>query len=225
MVFFFKKGKGFIPSSPIRFERKRGRKLADDLKWCDSPTSANITKKLVIVMDGLKEFTIEPLVWTLKNIATAGCVVTLMGAMPWLNIPLSSKTWQDIWSVKFEELREKNETKCDAKYQKLQAVVDLCNKYGVVLQKVVVMGQPLRLLIAERIMSLEATWVVFDRHHHKRNREYYVEKLPCNMVIMNEDGSVDMIRSRSMIDDDDDDVTSQESPAFLPTPQLLISKI
>ncbi|KAM7253698.1 hypothetical protein ACFE04_031380 [Oxalis oulophora] len=209
MVHFLKKGKGFTLSSPRKFEKK----LADDLKWCDSPNSANITKRVVIVMDGLKEFTLESLVWTLKNIATAGCVVTLVGAMPWLNLPLSSKTWQDVWSVRFK-LQEKNEMKFDAKYQKLQTVVDLCNKYEVVVQKEVVMGHPLRLLIAERIMSLEATWVVFDRHHHKRNIEYYTEKLPCNMVIMNEDGSVDLIRSRSMINDDDD-ATPGESPYML----------
>ncbi|KAM7259706.1 hypothetical protein ACFE04_015447 [Oxalis oulophora] len=223
MLLSFRKRRGYSLSNLNKLERKRKRKLADDLKWRDSPASANITKKIVIVYNGLKEFSIEPLIWTLENIASTGCIVTLVGAMPWLNISLLSKTWKDIWTVSFDELQENNELKaCDVKYQKLQLVVDLCNKYGVIPQKEVVMGHPLRLLVAERIMSLEATWVVFDRHH-RRNKEYYAEKLPCNMVIMNEDGDVDMIRSRSLIDHEEE-LTSDQSPALVPTPILLISK-
>ena len=95
--------------------------------------------------------------------------------------------------LEFEDLinsKEKPELKTDAKYLKLQAVVDLCKKYEVpdtspikpfdllmfqnsdstnmhvtqvVPQKEVVMGFPLRLLVLERIISLHATWVIFDR--------------------------------------------------------------
>ena len=47
---------------------------------------------------------------------------------------VSSKTWQDVWMLEFEHLsliKEKNEWKNDAKYLKLQAVLDLCKKHGV----------------------------------------------------------------------------------------------
>lgn len=45
-------------------------------------------KQVVIVMDGLKEFSMEPLEWVLKNIALrACCTITLLGVMPFLNIP------------------------------------------------------------------------------------------------------------------------------------------
>jgi len=39
-------------------------------------------------MDGPKEFTIKPLKWALGNISASGGIkVTLLGAMPWINIP------------------------------------------------------------------------------------------------------------------------------------------
>lgn len=48
-------------------------------------------KHVVVVMDALKEFSMEPLEWVLKNVAVglgaAPCIVTLLGVMPWLNIP------------------------------------------------------------------------------------------------------------------------------------------
>jgi hypothetical protein len=38
-------------------------------------------------VDGMEEFTTEPLEWALKNVVVPGSVVTLVGVMPWLNIP------------------------------------------------------------------------------------------------------------------------------------------
>ncbi|KAJ6943013.1 hypothetical protein NC652_008721 [Populus alba x Populus x berolinensis] len=39
-------------------------------------------------MDGPKEFTIKPFQWALENISASGGIkVTLLGAMPWINIP------------------------------------------------------------------------------------------------------------------------------------------
>lgn len=45
-------------------------------------------KHVVIVMDALKEFSVEPIEWVLKNISMKGCcTITLLGVSPWLNIP------------------------------------------------------------------------------------------------------------------------------------------
>ncbi|KAJ4847821.1 hypothetical protein Tsubulata_011772 [Turnera subulata] len=156
---------------------------------------------LVIVMDGLKEFDIEPLRWALENIWVAGCVnVNLIGAMPWLNIPLSSKTSGDVWGVDFEELAMAKERgdqwRSDSKFLKLQAILDLCQQFGVVPQKEVVMGYPLRLSVVEKITSLYATWVVFDRYQLKKDVEFYAEKVPCNMVMMSENDEPVIIRFR-----------------------------
>ncbi|XP_050231855.1 uncharacterized protein LOC126680719 isoform X2 [Mercurialis annua] len=128
------------------------------------PSSSATTLHAVIVMDALKEFSIEPILWALENIMAPGYVLTLLGIMPWLNIPLSSKT-PEVWGVEFEELAQAqaaSESMIDPKYLKLQEVVDLCKRFGVVLQKEVVMGFPLRLVVVEKITSLHATWVVFD---------------------------------------------------------------
>lgn len=51
-------------------------------------TSTN--KHVVVVMDGMTEFTTEPLQWALDNVVTSECGVTLLGVMPWLNIPRES---------------------------------------------------------------------------------------------------------------------------------------
>ncbi|XP_021293884.1 uncharacterized protein LOC110423816 [Herrania umbratica] len=199
--------------------KKKGSKLANELS---SPGSANVPKDVVIVMDGLKEFTTELLEWVLENIIASGHRVTLLGFMPWLNIPLSSKTWQDVWMLEFEHLsliKEKKEWKNDAKYLKLQAVLDLCGKHGVVPQKEIVMGYPLPLLIVERIISLRATWVVFDSNRElRKNREFFAAKIPCNMVMMSEEGDMDMIKGRPMIDSGERTPSDQSPSSLAPTP-------
>ncbi|XWS49258.1 hypothetical protein CRYUN_Cryun13aG0148500 [Craigia yunnanensis] len=218
------RGKGNYPSLRRFMGKKKGSKLANDLS---SPGSANVPKHVVIVMDGLKEFTTELLQWVLENITASGHIVTLLGFVPWLNIPLSSKTRQDVWMLEFEDLsliKEKNEWKNDAKYLKLQAVFDLCKKHGVVPQKQIVMGYRLPLLVVERIISLHATCVVFDSNRYMRkNREFFAEKIPCNMVMTSEEGYMDMIKGRPMIVNGEH--TPSESPASLvPTPLVIYSK-
>lgn len=52
-----------------------------------SSSSEAASRHVVVVMDGMEEFTTEPLEWALENVIMPGCVVTLIGAMPWLNIP------------------------------------------------------------------------------------------------------------------------------------------
>ncbi|KAF2315888.1 hypothetical protein GH714_040683 [Hevea brasiliensis] len=213
--------------------RSSQKSLKDALIAQESPGSVNTTPHVVIVMDALKEFTIDPLRWALENIIAAGCVVTLLGIMPWLNIPLSSKT-QEVWALEFEEVsmaQETNEPKIDPKLLKLKEVVDLCKRFGVcacqfehamqvVLHKEVVMGFPLKLVVLEKITSLHATWVVFDRYQ-RRNREFFAHRVPCNMVMMNENREADMIRGQPMIDNGE--FTPGESPASLIPTQLLIS--
>ncbi|KAK6262719.1 hypothetical protein QUC31_008535 [Theobroma cacao] len=205
--------------------KKKGSKLANELS---SPGSANVPKHAVIVMDGLKEFTTELLEWVLENIIASGHIVTLLGFMPWLNIPLFSKTWQDVWMLEFEHLsliKEKNEWKNDAKYLKLQAVLDLCRKHGVVPQKEIVMGYPLPLLVVERIISLRATWVVFDSNRElRKNREFFAEKIPCNMVMMSEEGDMDMIKGRPMIDSGEHTPSDQSPGSLAPTPLVIYSE-
>lgn len=48
---------------------------------------------------------------------------------------VSAKTWSDIWSMDLEDLsivKERIEWKNDPKYQKVLRLVDLCQKYGVI---------------------------------------------------------------------------------------------
>ncbi|GMN30605.1 hypothetical protein TIFTF001_002878 [Ficus carica] len=206
--------------------------LADDLRLImDSPYKSNPKKHVVIVMDGLEEFTTELLEWVLANLITStGCIVTLLGVMPWLNLPLSTKTWLDVWSVEFGVVRklvsEKSDwIKSDFKYLKLKEVIDLCKSYGVVLQKKVVMGYPSRLLVVEQITSLSATWVVFDRYQRQVDLKFYAKKIPCNMVVMNGEGEFDMIKGRSVIKLNRIETSNpgESPPSTLPTPKLVIS--
>ncbi|OAY29921.1 uncharacterized protein LOC122721999 [Manihot esculenta] len=194
------------------------KSLKDALIQKESP---NTTPRVVIVMDALREFSIDPLRWALENIIPAGCVVTLLGIMPWLNIPLSSKT-QEVWALELEEVfmaQDTNEPKMDPKLLKLKQVVDLCETFGVVLQKEVVMGFPLKWMVVEKITSLHATWVVFDRYQ-KRKRRFFAHRIPCSMVIMNENSEADMIKGQPMIDNGE---LTPTPFSLIPTPQLIIS--
>ncbi|KAK8578850.1 hypothetical protein V6N13_142126 [Hibiscus sabdariffa] len=243
--------KGEYRPSLRRFRqgKRKESKLGNDL---NSPASVDVPKHIVIVMDGLKEFTTQLLEWVLENISARGHIITLLGFMPWLNIPLSSKTWQDVWMLEFEHLsliKERNECKNEAKYLKLQAVLELCRDHGVLdlnsslcfsfsftctvydnnciqqvtLQKEIVMGYPLPLLVVERIISHRATWVVFDNDRYlRKNTAYFANKIPCNTVMMSEKGEMDMIKGRPMIDNGDN--TPGESPASVPTPLLICSE-
>ncbi|KAI5602003.1 hypothetical protein POPTR_001G141900v4 [Populus trichocarpa] len=193
----------------------------EPLRSSQLPENASTTTQVVLVMDGLKEFTIKSLKWVLENISASGGInVTLLGAMPWLNIPLSAKTWQGIWAVGFEELamakEQGDEWKSDSKYVKLQAILDLCKRFGVnVPQKEVVMGYPLKLMVVEKLKSLNASWVVFDRHQ-RRDMEFIADKFPCNMVMINENDEPVIIKMQPLTSGE---FTSGGSPAsFLPSP-------
>ncbi|GKV10690.1 hypothetical protein SLEP1_g22018 [Rubroshorea leprosula] len=172
MVLFIKKKKVKTPSIPRPLLHGK-RLLGDDLRVRDSPESSIAAKHAVIVMNGPREFTTELLEWALENIMAsgAGYTVTLLGVMPWLNIPYT-------WSCGSE----------------------------------VVMGYPLPWLVVERIIKLRATWVVFDRDLRK-NREFFAEKIPCNVVMMNGEGGVDMIKGQPMIDNGS--AAPQVSPRLL----------
>lgn len=67
----------------------KGSSIANDLiRLQKSPKSIESPENVLIVMDGLEEFTVEPLKWVLENIALmACCTITILGVMPWLNIP------------------------------------------------------------------------------------------------------------------------------------------
>lgn len=81
-------------SKEIEATSTRGRSngkgsIANDLvRLQKSPASAGWPENVLIVMDGLEEFSLEPLQWVLENIALmACCTITILGVMPWLNIP------------------------------------------------------------------------------------------------------------------------------------------
>ncbi|KAL0409335.1 UNVERIFIED_CONTAM: hypothetical protein Sradi_1867900 [Sesamum radiatum] len=198
--------------------------LAEGVVLEESPASSDNPKRVLVVMDALKEFSVELLEWVLKNFSFGdSSSITLLGIMPWLNIPLSAKTWSDIWSMNLEDLstfQEKNEFKNDPKYQKVQRLVELCQQYGVVPEIKTEMGHPLRLLVVEQISSLHATLVIFDRHHDRKHIEYYAEKIPCNMLVVNDNGEVDLIKKRKYSSSEVD-----ETPASMDSrPKLAISE-
>lgn len=61
-----------------------------------------------------------------------------------------------------------------------------------------------------------------DNRNHQKYREFYASKVPCNMVVMNDEGGFDMIKGRAMINDGD---TPGESPLSLaPTPKVVLSE-
>lgn len=87
MVIFFRRRGGEHHKFRRPFLRNK-RTLGDDLRFQVDPNGSNSRKHVVIVMDGLKEFTPELLEWVLENLINcSGCVITLLGVMPWLNIP------------------------------------------------------------------------------------------------------------------------------------------
>ncbi|KAL5099963.1 hypothetical protein RYX36_004290 [Vicia faba] len=63
------------------------KSLENDTPDHDFTSPENTNKHVVVVMDGMTEFTTEPLQWALDNVVTVECAVTLVGVMPWLNIP------------------------------------------------------------------------------------------------------------------------------------------
>ncbi|KAK6146442.1 hypothetical protein DH2020_020311 [Rehmannia glutinosa] len=207
---------------PSCFPINKIARFAQDVILDDSPRPVDDPNRVLVVMDGLKEFSVELLEWVFKNFTFGNsATITLLGIMPWLNIPLSAKTWSDIWSMDLEDIftcQEKNEFKNDPKYQKVQRLIELCQKYGVVPEIRTEMGHPLRLLVVEQISSFHATLVVFDRHHDRKYIDYYAEKIPCNMVVVNDNGEVDLIKKRKCNDSEVDNTPVDETPASVAPP-------
>lgn len=179
----------------------------------ESPGSVDNPKRILIVMDALKEFSMELFEWVLRNFMFLGYrSIILLGITPWLNIPLSTKTgiWAAADLLDLSSAEDKAELMNDPKYQKIQQLIKMCRKYGVDKPEIRTgMGHPLRLLVAEQISSLEANLVVFDKHHDKKYIEYYAEKIPCNMVVVNNVGEVNLIKKRNL---DDDSIQADDTP-------------
>ncbi|KAJ6873708.1 hypothetical protein NC651_032529 [Populus alba x Populus x berolinensis] len=216
--------------------RDAGVSLADVLVPRGSPSSIHV----VIVMDALRGFSWEPLLWALDHVTGTGYTITLLGVMTWIPLPfrlqinsafrlcwlVSLKTWLDVWTFDLGDwsaLKGRGEWKNDQKSQKIRGIIQLCDQKGVVPCMEVAMGHPLKLVVLEQTTSLHATFVVIDRHL-KKNRAFYSDRLPSNAVIMNSDGGVDMLKIRST---DLSCSAPEQSPATsnipLP-PQIIISE-
>lgn len=54
------------------------------------------------------------------------------------------------------------------------------------------------------VVSCWVMWIVMHgnivtwNRSHKRNKDFYAKKIPCNIFMMNDDGRVDMIKSKQM---------------------------
>ncbi|XP_019161892.1 PREDICTED: uncharacterized protein LOC109158437 [Ipomoea nil] len=205
------------------------RATASAVPPCSSPPQASslpenndFPKNVIIFMEALEKFTLEPLEWVLKNVVMKPCcTLSIIGIYPFLTFLESAKTSSEIWSVNCEDLQQ-GERRSDPKHLKVQFLMDLCQSYGVSCEIRTEMCHPVRSRIMEIITSLQATLVVFDKHHDRKNIEYYAEKVPYSIIIMNENGEVDMIKGRSQIDPIS---TAEESPHSLPpTPRVKISR-
>uniref|UniRef100_A0A7N0UYL8 Uncharacterized protein n=1 Tax=Kalanchoe fedtschenkoi TaxID=63787 RepID=A0A7N0UYL8_KALFE len=195
--------------------------MVDD-KYRGSPGSAMAPRNAVIVCNATKEFDFKPLIWALENIVHSKfCTVTLLGIMPFLNIPLSIKVWTDIWTYPNKDLSAL--PKMNIKHLKLHAIMKICKRYEVVPHIKTRQGYPRHLIVVEEITKLHPTWVIFDRHHRK-DREHYAAKIPFNMVIMRGNGYVDMIRGQSMIGDCSFGTPTESPATLMPSPKFLISK-
>lgn len=69
-----------------------------------------------------------------------------------------------------------------------------------------------RILIHEK----NAIW----NRSHKRNKDFYAKKIPCNIFMVNDDGRVDMIKSRQMCHNGE----SISTELALSTPQMTVSE-
>ncbi|KAL5768073.1 hypothetical protein ACOSP7_014653 [Xanthoceras sorbifolium] len=201
--------------------------LAEILVPRSSPCSMNDGRNVVIVMDALREFSWQPLLWTLNHVLKSGCGVTLLGVMPWIPLALSCKTWPGIWTYDLGDLsalKGRSEFKSDLKYQKIRVIIELCERKGVVPYMKVAMGHPLKLVVLEKTTNLHASLVVLDRHLRK-NKSFFAERLPSSVLMMNSDGGVDVIKIQSTINSCDSSPDQEEkSPATPPPTQVIISE-
>ena len=62
----------------------------------------------------------------------------------------------------------------------------------------------------------------FDRHQRK-NKAFFAERLPSSVVMMNNNGGVDMIKIQSAISNQLD-ISPGESPATLPPTKVMVSE-
>lgn len=77
--------RGASPPQPQSI-RNAGVSLADVLVPRGSPSSTHE----VIVMDALRGFSWEPLLWALDHVTGTGYTITLLGVMPWIPLPCKS---------------------------------------------------------------------------------------------------------------------------------------
>ncbi|KAJ6973186.1 hypothetical protein NC653_033502 [Populus alba x Populus x berolinensis] len=136
--------------------RNAGVSLADVLVPRGSASSTHV----VIVMDALRGFSWEPLLRALDHVTGTGYTITLLGVMPWIPLPLSLKTWLDVWRFDLGDwsaLKGRGEWKNDQKSQKIRGIIQLCDQKGMVPCMEVAMGHPLKLVVLEQTTKVTAS--------------------------------------------------------------------
>lgn len=61
------------------------------------------------------------------------------------------------------------------------------------------------------------------RHHNKKHIEYVAKKVPCNILVMNNNRDADMIKVHSTSFESNDESCTMFTPSTIPTPKLMLS--
>ncbi|XP_031287095.1 uncharacterized protein LOC116145794 [Pistacia vera] len=209
------------PERPTTKPANTNATLAEILVPRGSPGCLSSDRHVVIVMDALKQFSWGPLQWTLDHVIPSNCTVTLLGVMPWIPLALSCKT--RIWTYDFGNLLALK-SRSEWNNEETRGIIELCEQKGVVPFMQLAMGHPLKLVVLEKTTNLHANLVVLDRHMRK-NKGFYAERLPSSVVVMNNDGGVDIIRIQSTINTcDSSPLQESPSPATPPPTKLILSE-
>ncbi|KAL8112667.1 uncharacterized protein LOC141667856 [Apium graveolens] len=156
--------------------------------------AVDLPRDVLIVMDGLKDPSMELLAWVLEHVISDGTWdITILQVLPWLNIPLCYKKWSE---------------------DVMMNIHNLCRNNGVIPQVITLMGHPLRSLVVERIAALHPTLLVIDRHHDKKHIQFYAQKVRCNIVVaMNDRGEFELFNGRPRMNTNADYSFTQQAPA------------
>lgn len=76
----------------------------------------------------------------------------------------------------------------------LQESAQLCEDAGIQIEVKIAAGNPTKNVILQEVVASSPSWIILDRHL-RRDLKFYLQQLPCKVSLINDNLSVDVLRS------------------------------
>ncbi|KAL0391787.1 UNVERIFIED_CONTAM: Proline-rich receptor-like protein kinase PERK14 [Sesamum radiatum] len=160
-------------------------------------------RSIVIAFDATKVRDIQELKEIISNISLnddmiqEAATIKLLGVLHKVLHPMGFQIKigpKSFVGAHFRAIEEDVSRKVDEYVRMLRDTAEECEAEGVNIEVKVAAGAPIKKVVVQEIVALNATWAIIDRHLRKELR-FYLEHIPCKIAHVVDNLSLQVLRS------------------------------